>query len=512
MHRRGTAPTSSVPFRCAVIGAGASGLAAAHRLRQAGVAVTVFEKNADVGGTWLENVYPGCRVDVPNQLYSFSFAQTNDWASRFSAQPDLLAYLQATAKDLGLAECIRLASEVTEARFDDEGSTWTLTVRNGDGTELTEEFDGIVCAVGQLNRPSFPAIEGRERFSGPSFHSAAWDDTVELAGRRVAVIGTGASAAQFVPCLVDEASHVDVYQRTPPWLLPTDNYGDPFPAEFHDLLRLLPSYGRWDRLWQFWLMHEGLLVAARVDPEWDAHTEAVSAANDFVRSMLLDVLRAQVEDDALFEKMVPHFPPFAKRALRDDGRWAAAMCRPDVDLVTTPIAEITAHGVRTADGEDRPADVVIYGTGFSASDFVAPMQVFGAGGVELGEEWGGDAQAYLGMTVPGFPNFFLLYGPNTNLVINGSILIMVECQVRYVVEAIGRMLRQGHRTMSCRRDVHERYGREMEEGNARMVWGVADVPTWYRNARGRVTQNWPFDLHTYWARTRQPDLADYEVR
>jgi 4-hydroxyacetophenone monooxygenase len=499
-------------FRCAVIGAGASGVAAAHRLRQAGVTVTVFEKNDDVGGTWLENVYPGCRVDVPNQLYSFSFAQTNDWGSRFSAQPDLLAYLQATAKDLGLAECIRFGREVTEARFDEEAREWSLTVRAGDGSQMTELVDGIVCAVGQLNRPSFPPLEGRERFAGPSFHSAAWDDSVDLAGRRVGVIGTGASAAQFVPCLVGEVEHLDIYQRTPPWLLPTDNYGDPFPPEFHDLLRFLPSYGRWDRLWQFWLMHEGLLVAARVDPDWDGHTEAVSAGNDFVRSMLLDVLRAQVTDDALFEKMVPHFPPFAKRALRDDGRWAAAMSRPEVDLVTTPIAAITPHGVRTDDGVEHPADVLIYGTGFSASDFVAPMKVYGAGGVELAEEWGGDAQAYLGLTVPGFPNFFLLYGPNTNLVINGSILIMVECQVRYAVEAIGQLLRGGHRTMSCRRDVHERYGREMEDGNARMVWGVADVPTWYRNARGRVTQNWPFDLHMYWDRTREPDLADYELR
>ncbi|HXR27224.1 MAG TPA: NAD(P)/FAD-dependent oxidoreductase, partial [Candidatus Baltobacteraceae bacterium] len=307
LHQIGAGAT----FRCAVVGAGASGLAAAHRLRQAGVDVTVFEKNGDVGGTWLENVYPGCRVDVPNQLYSFSFAQTNDWVSRYSAQPDLLAYLQGTAKELGLEECIRFASEVTEARFDDEDRAWSLRVRAGDGTERVEVFDGIVCAVGQLNRPSFPAIAGRERFRGPSFHSAAWDDGVELAGRRVAVIGTGASAAQFVPCLVDEVARLDVYQRTPPWLLPTENYGDPFPPEFHDLLRLLPTYGRWDRLWQFWLMHEGLLVAARVDPEWDEHTEAVSAGNDFVRSMLIDVLRAQVEDDELFEKMVPHFPPFA---------------------------------------------------------------------------------------------------------------------------------------------------------------------------------------------------------
>jgi 4-hydroxyacetophenone monooxygenase len=498
-------------FRCAVIGAGASGLAAAHRLRQAGVTVTVFEKNEDVGGTWLENVYPGCRVDVPNQLYSFSFAQTNEWVSRFSAQPDLLAYLQATAETLQLGECIRFRSEVTEARFDDATREWSLTVQTADDGESTEAFDGIVCAVGQLNRPSFPAIAGQERFAGPSFHSAAWDDTVELAGRRVGVIGSGASAAQFVPHLAGTVGHLDVYQRTPPWLLPTANYGDPFSPAFHHLLELLRNYGRWDRLWQFWLLHEGLLVAARVDPDWDGHTEAVSAGNDFVRSMLLDVLRAHVEDDALFEKMVPHFPPFAKRALRDDGRWPAALSRSDVDLVTAPIAEITAHGVRTEDGEEHPTDVLIYGTGFRASEFVTPMKVYGSGGVELSEEWAGDARAYLGMTVPGFPNFFLLYGPNTNLVINGSILIMVECQVRYAVEAIGRLLRDGHKTMSCRRDVHERYDREMQEGNAQMVWGVADVPTWYRNARGRVTQNWPFDLYTYWSRTREPDLADYEV-
>jgi 4-hydroxyacetophenone monooxygenase len=498
-------------FRCAVIGAGASGLAAAHRLRQTGVAVTVFEKNTDVGGTWLENVYPGCRVDVPNQLYSFSFAQTNDWASRFSAQPDLLAYLQGLAKEFGLGPCIRFSSEVTEARYDDGAHTWTLKVRTADGSETDEEFDAVVCAVGQLNRPSFPKIAGRESFEGPSFHSAAWDDTVELADRRVAVIGTGASAAQFVPLIANEVAHLDVFQRTPPWLLPTDNYGNPFPPEFHDLLARLPDYGRWERIMQFWLLHEGLLVAARVDPEWDRETEAVSAANDVVRSMLLDVLRAQVEDDELYEKMVPHFPPFAKRALRDDGRWAAACSSPGTDLVTTAIEAITPTGVRTVDGVEHQADVLIYGTGFTASDFVAPMRVFGEEGVELNEEWGGDATAYLGITVPRFPNFFMLYGPNTNLVINGSILIMVECQVHYAVEAIGRLLRSGHRAMTCRRDVHERYAAQMEEDNAKMVWGVADVPTWYRNKNGRVTQNWPLDLHTYWSRTREPDLADYEL-
>jgi 4-hydroxyacetophenone monooxygenase len=501
-------------FRCAVVGAGASGLAAAHRLRQAGVEVTVFDKNGDVGGTWLENVYPGARVDVPNQLYSFSFAQTEDWVSRFSSQPDLLAYLQNVAKEFELGGCIRFHTEVTQARFhEDEG--WELTVRTpeagGTTREVVEHFDALVCATGQLNRPSFPSIAGRDRFSGPSFHSAAWDHSVELTGRRVAVIGTGASAAQFVPCIVDEVAHLDVYQRTPPWMLPTENYGDPFPAAFHDLLALVPTYSRWDRLWQFWLLHEALLGAARVDPEWSGDGESVSATNDFIRTMLVDVLRAQVSDPELLEKMVPHFPPFAKRALRDDGRWAASFGRAHAELVTVPIQEITTDGVVTRDGEHRPADVLIYGTGFTASEFVAPMRVVGHDGVELSEEWDGDARAYLGITVPGFPNFFMLYGPNTNLVINGSILVMVECQVRYVVEAIGRMRAARRRTMSLRRDVHEVYGLEMEQGNAQMVWGVADVPTWYRNARGRVTQNWPFDLLTYWARTRDPDLADYEL-
>jgi 4-hydroxyacetophenone monooxygenase len=499
------------PFRCAVIGAGASGLVVAHRLRQAGVDVTVFEKNDAVGGTWLENVYPGCRVDVPNQLYSFSFAQTNEWASRFSAQPDLLAYLQRVADQFGLSGCIRFGTEVTEARFDGATGEWHLTLRPGPAGDAAV-FDGVVCAVGQLNRPSFPAIPGRARFAGPSFHSAAWDEGVELAGRRVAVIGSGASAAQFVPLIADDVGHLDLYQRTPPWLMPTENYSDPLPPEFHELVRLVPIYGRWERLSQFWMLHEGLLSAARVDPAWESvGGESISEANDFIRVMLVEVLRAQVGDDELFEKMVPHFPPFAKRALRDDGRWAEALGRPHVDLVTTPIAEITEQGVRTADGVEHPADVLIYGTGFTASDFVTPMRVYGTGGAELNEEWAGEARAYLGITVPGFPNFFMLYGPNTNLVINGSIFVMVECQARYIVESIGRLLESGHRTMSCRRDVHASYADEMREGNARMVWGAADVPTWYKNKHGRVTQNWPFDLLSYWARTRQPDLAEYEL-
>ncbi|HWE66474.1 MAG TPA: NAD(P)/FAD-dependent oxidoreductase [Acidimicrobiales bacterium] len=498
-------------LRCAIVGAGVSGLAMAHRLRQAGAEVTIFEKNEDVGGTWLENVYPGCRVDVPNQLYSFSFAQTDEWAGRFSAQPDLLAYVRRVADDLALRPLIAFGTEVTEARFDDEARQWRVEVRRPDGSTTCSNFDVLISAVGQLNRPSFPAIEGRDEFAGPSFHSAAWDHRVPLAGQRVAVIGTGASAAQFVPTVADQADHVDLYQRTPPWMLPTENYRDPFPPDYHTLLARLPTYGRWDRLWQFWLMHEGLLPTARVDPAWGDMRHSVSAANEFVRAMLVDVLRAQVPEPALFEKIEPHFPPFSKRALRDDGIWAATLRRPHVEVITEKIERITAEGIRTEDGAEHPADVLIYGTGFSASRFLTPMRLFGRGGVELNQQWDGDARAYLGMAVPGFPNFFMLYGPNTNLVVNGSIIVIVECQVRYIVEALGQLLAGGQRVMACRSDVHDDYNIEIDAGNQQMAWGVAEVPSWYRNAKGRVTQNWPFGLLDYWQRTRRPDLDDYEL-
>jgi 4-hydroxyacetophenone monooxygenase len=498
-------------FACAVIGAGISGLAAAHRLRQAGVDVTIFEKNDDVGGTWLQNVYPGCRVDVPNQLYSFSFAQRDQWVGRYSAQPDLLDYLRHVAADLDLRSRIRFSTEVTEAHFVGETRKWRVEARGPDATPTTEHFDAVVSAVGQLNRPSFPAIAGREAFDGPSFHSAEWDHSVSLEGKRVAVIGTGASAAQFVPAVAGAGAHLDLYQRTPPWMLPTEDYRDPFPEAYHALLDAVPTYGRWDRLWQFWLMHEGLLPAAKVDPAWPDQRHSVSASNDFMRVMLVELLRAQVPDEALFEKMVPRFPPFAKRALRDDGIWAETLQRDNVELIVQPIDRIEPTGIRTTDGRERPADVVIYGTGFTASKFLTPMRLFGRDGVELNEMWDGDARAYLGITVPDFPNLFMLYGPNTNLVINGSIIVMVECQVRYIVESLGQVLRAGYRTMECRSEVHDAYNVEIDAGNRQMVWGVSDVPSWYRNTRGRIAQNWPFGLLDYWERTRQPKLADYEL-
>jgi 4-hydroxyacetophenone monooxygenase len=501
-----------VPWRVAVIGAGMSGLLAAHRLRQAGVDVTIIEKDEDVGGTWYENTYPGCRVDVPNHFYSYSFAQTSEWTQFFSTQPDLLDYFRRCADDLGLRPLIRFSTEVLEARFDEADQRWSVTTRDADGTEATETYEIVVSAVGQLNRPKFPDIPGIDQFAGPSFHSARWDADVDLTGKRVAVIGTGASSAQLIPEIAATVSELLVFQRTPPWLAPTPNYHDDLPADLSWLMSWIPDYARWDRLVQFWRMHEGLLPAAVVDPEWPDQDRSMSMLNEMVRQLLTAHIESEFTEPELRAKMIPPYPPLAKRIVRDNGSWARALQRPNVSVHTERIAEITEKTVRTADGVDHEVDVIIYGTGFTASEFLTPMRVVGTGGVDLHERWAGDARAYLGLTIPEFPNLFLLYGPNTNIVINGSIIYFSECEVHYLSEAIRLLLEGGHRSMDCKPEVHDRYNERIDAANRTMVWGAAEVNSWYRNAKGRVAQNWPFSLLEYWQQTREPDLDDYVLR
>ncbi len=500
------------PWRVAVIGAGMSGLLAAHRLRQAGVDVTILEKDDDVGGTWYENTYPGCRVDVPNHFYSYSFAQSSDWPQFFSTQSVLLDYFRRCADDLGLRPLIQFDTEVLEARFDDDEQQWSVTTRTADRGESTDTYEMVISAVGQLNRPKFPDIPGIDSFAGPSFHSARWDHTVDLVGKRVAVIGTGASSAQLIPEIADEVGELLVFQRTPPWLAPTPNYHDDLPEALRWLMVWIPDYARWDRLVQFWRMHEGLLPAAVVDPEWPDQHRSMSMLNEMVRQLLTAHLEAEFTDPDLLAKMIPPYPPLAKRIVRDNGSWARALQQSHVSVHTEGIAAITDKGVRTVDGIDHEIDVIIYGTGFTASEFLTPMRVIGTGGADLHERWGGDARAYLGLTIPEFPNLFLLYGPNTNIVINGSIIYFSECEVHYVAEATRMLLEGGHRSMDCKPDVHDAYNERIDAANRNMVWGAAEVNSWYRNAKGRVAQNWPFSLLEYWEQTREPHADDYVLR
>ncbi len=503
------APKDSA-FRVAIIGAGMSGILAGIRLKQAGVPFVIIEKNADVGGTWFENTYPGARVDVSNAFYSYSFAQKADWPKHFSTQEILLDYFRDCANEYGLREHIRFNTEVASAEFNDDRGSWTLQLRTPGSNDETFEAQALISAVGQLNRPKMPDIAGIGSFAGPAFHSARWNHSVDLKGKRVIVIGTGASAAQFIPIIAKDVADLTIFQRTPAWFVPVPHYHDDVPDGLQWLFTHVPNYAHWYRFWVFWNSTEGLLPAAIVDEAWQQGERSVSEANDQVRALLTMYLQMQYADRPdLFAKILPAYPPTAKRMILDNGVWAESLKRENVHLINDGIKEITPRGVVAADGTEHAADVIIYGTGFEASHFLTPMEVTGRNGIDLNAQWDGDARAYMGITVPNFPNFFMLYGPNTNIVVNGSIIYFSECEVQYVMGCLRMLIEHGHKAMDCKMDVHDAYNERIDKANRLRTWGASKVSSWYKNEHGHVAQNWPFNLIEYWQQTRQPNPADY---
>lgn len=498
-------------FRVAVIGAGISGLAAGHRLDQAGVAYTIFEKNAEVGGTWWENVYPGCRLDTPNFAYSFSFAQRVDWPDQFSTRDDIFKYLHSVSEHFGVRRNVTFGVEVTAMTYDQTENIWVLEITDSRGAVSVERFNAVITAVGQLNRPSIPEIPGLDDFAGRWFHSSAWDVDIDVTGKKVAVVGTGASAFQIVPAIVDSVNHMSVFQRHAPWMLPTPTYHDSMPAGMSWLLRHVPYYGRCYRFYQFWLAAEGRLPLVEADPDW-TEPGSTSAANKMLREQLLGHLRAQLTDRPdLLQKMTPDYAPGVKRMTRDNGVWAAALKQPHVDLVTEGIDRITAEGVVTADGELHEADIIVFATGFRASDYLEPIKITGREGVDLHKMWNGDARAYLGITIPSFPNLFMLMGPNTGVVVNGSSLYMAECAAEYAVETIGELIHRRRAAIEPTPQAVDEFCRYVDAGNLRRAWGVAKIQTWYQNRYGRASQVWPYSLHEFFSITRSPDMSAFEL-
>ncbi len=493
----------------AIVGAGESGIILGVRLKQAGIPFTIYEKNADVGGTWLENSYPGCRVDINSFVYSYAFAP-HVWPDYFGMRGDVLSYLQRVAKENGLYEHIRFGTEIEDATWNQEAQSWALTLRCG-GQAETASRNVVVFAVGQLNRPKLPDIPGIDAFGGASFHSAEWDHSVDMRGKRVGVIGTGASACQIIPQVAEVAQKVTVFARTATWLLPTPELHERVDGSARWLFENVPGYAQWYRAGLLMLQTPGLLDHVIVDKGYAADERAVSPTNDLVRQQLQGWLEPQISDRPdLREAVIPNSPVGAKRILRDNGTWVQTLKRSNVEVVRTQIAEITKDGTRCTDGSRRDFDVILYGTGFHASKFLFPIKVTGVGGASLQERWSDGARAYIGMTVPDFPNMFCMYGPNTNLVVHGgSIVMFSELTAKYILDALRLLLEKDARTMDVRPDVFEDYNQRVDEANSVRAWGFSKVNSWYKDVRGRVGQNYPFTAAEYYQRTNSVVTADF---
>ncbi|MCE7004504.1 NAD(P)/FAD-dependent oxidoreductase [Kibdelosporangium philippinense] len=471
-----------------IIGSGFAGIGVAIELRRAGITdITLLEKAAELGGVWRENTYPGAACDIPSPLYSFSYESHHAWGYRYSGQAEIHDYLKNVANKYGIDELIRYETEVADAEYD---GRWHVTTT--DGQKL--EFDVLIPAVGQLSRPALPEIPGMETFQGTMFHSARWNHDHDLTGKRVAVIGTGASAIQFVPRIQPQVRSLKLFQRTPPYVLPKP---DRRYTRWHQaLFQRFPKTRTAGRagIWAVGeLMTKGLI----------GHRGIAKA----VQRLALTFLKLQVRDRKLRAKLTPDYPAGCKRILFANDYYPA-LAKPNVRLETGRITEITPRGVRTEDGVEHQVDTIIFGTGFDTTDFLAPMRIRGRDGQDLrADAWAKGARAYLGISVPRFPNLFLMYGPNTNLG-GGSIVYMIERQARYIARLV-RYLRPGQ-AIEVRPEVAERFDEEMQRRLADTVWTSCD--NWYRVSSGRVISNWPGLVSEYDRRTRTSDRAAYVIR
>ncbi|MCA4135384.1 NAD(P)/FAD-dependent oxidoreductase [Arthrobacter sp. M4] len=502
----------SVPegFRVLIVGAGMSGVAAAIKLAQAGVPHTIIEKQDRAGGVWSSHRYPGCGVDTPGHLYSYTFAPGN-WATYFPLQEEIQGYFHRVAEESGVADRVRFGTECLTSRYDEESHTWHSLLRNPDGTEETLVSNVVITGVGTFTTPKLPAIPGLETFDGPVVHTARWDSDVELEGKRVAVIGNGASAMQLVPAIADTVEHLSIFQRSKQWAAPFSKFHKKVPEPLRFFLREVPHYEWLYRLRLSWIFDSAVYDALQKDPEWPHPERSMNAINDRHRRFFTRYINEQLEGRPdLIEKVTPDFPPFGKRMLLDNG-WYKAVARPDVTLIDEAVARIDGNRIHGVGGQVVEADVLILATGYDVVRYLSPVELIGRGGVSIREAWDDvDSRAYLGTVVPGFPNFFMLYGPNTQLGHGGSFIYIVECQIDYVLSVLRAMSETSVDVVECREDVYDKYNETIQSMHQNMIWSHPGMSTYFRNERGRIITQNPWKLPDFWALTREANLdSDY---
>jgi 4-hydroxyacetophenone monooxygenase len=499
-------------FKVLVIGAGVAGIAAAHELEGMGVDYTILEKQPEAGGNWYQNTYPGAGVDTPSHLYSFSFAK-NDWGKHFELRDDLQRYFARVLKDVGALHRVRFGTEVLAATYDaDADKRWRVRVRSEDGVEETLAADVVISAVGVLNRKRMPDLPGMDSFGGIQFHSSEWPEDLDLEGVRVAVVGTGASSMQISPAIAPRVGHLTIFQRSPQWVAPFEKFMLPISPELRLLLQTCPLYHAWYWIRLFWQFGDKVIESLRIDPSWKHPERSVNARNDAHREYFKRYLTRQLEGRPdLISKALPDYPPFGKRILLDNG-WFKTIQRDNVTLVTESVIEVTPTGLVDSAGDHHEVDVIVWATGFYATRFVSSLDVTGVDGVHLREVWDDDdPKAYLGVSVPRFPNFFMLGGPNS-FPGSGSFMYFMEVQMRYIRGLLTQLLDKRIAAVDATAQANDRYNALVDETHARTVWTHPGMQTYYRNSRGRVVFVMPFLNVEYWNMTKNVDLSDYTVR
>ena len=499
--------TTKPSLEVLIIGAGMSGILAAIKLAERGIKFKIYEKNINLGGTWFENRYPGARVDIANHFYSYSFEENHQWSEHFSQQPELLDYFKRCFDKYDIQKNTYFETQVTDMKFDDETKMWEVTsIHNKKSNK--EVINIVLSCVGQLNQPKIPDIKGLDEFQGNMFHSSKWPEDDVIAGKKVAVIGSGASAFQIVPSIAKHCEQLTIFQRSPPWMFPNPKYHEQVDKEKKWLLESLPFYSRWYRFLLFYPGSDQLLDSLFVDPSWKDRSDSINQQNDEMRKLFTSAMLAQISNKSLIDKVIPNYPPFGKRMLQDNGAWLEALHLPNVTLLAEGVEQMNSRGIIGLEKEHE-FDTVVFATGFKAQDFFDPINIDCSSG-SFKSIYKDSPVSYLGITFSSIPNFFAMYGPGTNLAHAGSIIFNSECQINYICSAIEHMLNNDYKVIKVKPKIEKQYQDRFDKRHKKMVWQHANVSSWYQNSKGKVVTTSPWRLVEYWNWTNNFNADEYD--